>query len=105
MPAPYPLTFPAFPEAAGAVMLAPIEPSGLNYWGPPSAEIEAPIDHEIEGDYAVQFARGSQPVEHLDPLRVCLSHASHDDETRIAPAPQPLDKRTFDLRGRTPHRR
>jgi hypothetical protein len=82
----YPLTFPAFPEAAGATELAPIEPSGLNYWGNAKTEVEEPV----------QFARGSQPVEHLDPIRMALPHARPDDETRVAMAP--ADKRTFEYR-------
>ena len=77
-PAPYPLTFPAFPEAAGATMLAPVEPSGLNYWGPQPTEIEVQ-------DEQILFARGSQPAESF---RRTMPLASPSDETRIAPPPR-----------------
>lgn len=86
----YPLTFPAFPEAAGATALAPIEPSGLNRWGA-STEVEA------AGDFEVRFARGSQPAPHLDPLRMTLPHASADAETRIARAPTRPPARTLGM--------
>ncbi len=79
-PAAYPLTFPAFPEAAGATMLAAVEPSGLNYWGPHPTEVEVQDDQII-------FARGSQPVDQLEPVRRTLP-ASPSDETRIAPSPR-----------------
>jgi hypothetical protein len=77
-PAPYPLTFPAFPEAAGATMLAPVEPSGLNYWGPQPTEIEVQDDQ-------ILCARGSQPAESF---RRTMPLASPSDETRIAPPPR-----------------
>jgi hypothetical protein len=87
-PAPYPLTFPAYPDSASTV-LTDVEPSGLNYWGAPSqTEIDA-VD--------IQFARGSQPVEQLDPIRIALPQAApQDTETRIAPMPlAPADRRTY----------
>ncbi len=80
VPAPYPLTFPAFPDAVGSV-LSPIEPSGLNYWGPPNTE-----STEID---AVQLARGSQPVDQLDPFRLVLQ-VTPDAENRLAQMPVAL---------------
>ncbi len=72
-PAPYPLTFPAFPEAANAVMLSPIESSQVSAVQP-------------EPDYAIQFARGSQPTEHLEPIRMTLPHNA---PTQIVRPPAP----------------
>lgn len=91
-PATYPLTFPAFPEAAGATMLAPIEPSGLNYWGNAPTSTE----HEVQDDQ-ILFARGSQPVDQLDPVRVVLPLAPND-ETRIEMSS--ADRRTLELQRR-----
>ncbi len=76
LPAAYPLTFPAFPEVAGATMLAPVEPSGLNYWGPLPTEVEVT-------DEQIIFARGSQPADQLEPIRRTMPRASPSDETRI----------------------
>lgn len=67
-PAPYPLTFPAFPEAAALVMLP------AHRWEVASAVDDGPTirDPYPERDYAMQFARGSQPVERLEPIRMIL---------------------------------
>ncbi len=69
-PAPYPLTFPAFPEPADVVMLAPIEPSGVGRW--PATP---------QPDYAIPFARGSAPEEQLERVRCMILPA--DAPTQI----------------------
>lgn len=84
-PAPYPLTFPAFPEPAGVVMLQPIEPSNINRWHDPSA------------DYAIPFARGSQPADQFEPMRILPA----DAQTMII---EPSDSTTLVSHG-APRRR
>lgn len=92
-PAAYPLTFPAYPDAAGST-LAAIEPSGLNrYWGPPSktdVDVCPNFPGPRFGAPGPQFARGSQPVEQLDAYRRPLPA---DAETRIAPMPADAETR------------
>jgi hypothetical protein len=62
-PHPYPLTFPAFPETAQTAQVE--EPSTPGVW---EATGWRPSEQQPEQDYAVQFARGSQPEEELGPV-------------------------------------
>ena len=85
--------------AAGAVMLRPIEPSGCHRWEPGNILDDGPTtrDPYPERDFAIQFARGSQPESRFDQAPVAGPLAaepmtpmtlSPNEETRIAPVRQ-----------------
>jgi hypothetical protein len=56
---------------------------------PKSFVLESSMTNEMTAFVEPQFARGSQPAQHLDPVRLTLQPATPEAETRIASPAQP----------------